>query len=73
MVNMGEELVRINPKDNKKIEASKNDGKTWTSRYPGGSPGLFSELTANGDEILATTDKGLFYSKNNGKTWNKRS
>lgn len=73
MISYGKELIRINPKDSKKIEVSTNDGRTWNSCYGGSSlQGNFQDLTDNGKEILASTEKGLFVSKNAGRTWNKR-
>jgi hypothetical protein len=73
MINIGDELIRINPKDSGKLEYSKNDGKNWHLCYSGSSnTGDFEDLTDNGDEILATTSKGLYYSKNDGRTWVKR-
>ncbi len=73
MINRGKELIRISPKDSKKIEYSTNDGRTWNIRYSGSNPGEFSSLTDNGKEILAQASKGLYYSTNDGRTWNKRS
>lgn len=29
MINYGGELIRISPKDNKRIEYSKNNGQSW--------------------------------------------
>ena len=73
MINNKKELIRISPRDLKKIEISTNDGRTWNSRYGGFSlKGNFQDLTDNGKEILATTEKGLFVSKNTGRTWNMR-
>ena len=37
MINYEKELIRISPKDSKKIEVSTNDGRTWNSRYGGSS------------------------------------
>lgn len=74
MIMKGKELIRVNPKDSKKIEYSTNEGRTWHSRFGGGSAqGDFNDLVDNGKEILATTSKGLFYSTNEGRTWHKRS
>lgn len=70
MLNRGKELIRIDPTNNKKLQYSTNDGKTWNSR--GITHFEFEDLTDNGGEILATTSKGLYVSKNEGKTWNKR-
>lgn len=73
MINRGKELLRISPKDAKKIEYSSNDGRSWNGRFSGSSStGEFSDLTDNGAEILGTTSKGLYYSKNEGRGWNKR-
>ena len=32
MLNLGKELVRISPKDNRKIEYSNNGGASWLKR-----------------------------------------
>lgn len=74
MINRGKELIRISSKDDKKLEYSTNDGRSWLTRYSGNSiQGAFQELTDNGKEILATTEKGLFYSTNDCRSWIKRS
>ena len=70
MINRGKEMLRISPKDSKKIEYSTNQGRTWIVRYSGSSnTGAFSDLMDAGKEILGTTDKGLYYSTNDGRTW----
>ena len=73
MINRGKEMLRISPKDSKKIEYSTNQGRTWTVRYNGSSSaGTFCDLMDAGKEILGTTDKGLYYSTNDGRTWSCR-
>ena len=73
MINYGGELIRISPKDSKKLEYSKNNGLSWNVRCGGsGNYGKFIDLMDNGKEILATTEKGLFYSTNKGLSWNVR-
>jgi hypothetical protein len=72
MINRGKELIRISPKDSGKLEYSTSDGRSWSTRYSGGSCGDFEDLTDNGKEILATTSKGLYYSTNEGRSWSKR-
>lgn len=70
MINRGKEMLRISPKDSKKIEYSTNQGRTWIVRYSGSSnTGAFSDLMDASKEILGTTDKGLYYSTNDGRTW----
>lgn len=73
MINRGKEMLRISPKDSKKIEFSTTQGRSWFIRY-NGSPntGSFIDLMDSGKEILGTTDKGLFYSNTDGKTWHLR-
>ena len=71
MINRGKELIRISPANNKKLEYSTNDGRTWSGRYTGND--AFQDLTDNGKEILASTSKGLYYSTNDGRTWSRRS
>ena len=74
MINMGEELLRISPKDSRKLEYSKNDGRSWIPIFgPSSNAGEFQDLIDNGEEILATTSKGLFRSKNEGRSWVKRN
>lgn len=70
MINRGKEMLRISPKDSRKIEYSITQGRTWISRYSGSSStGNFIDLMDAGNEILGTTDKGLFYSITEGRTW----
>ena len=33
MINRGKEMLRISPKDSKKIEYSANQGRSWIVRY----------------------------------------
>ena len=74
MINLGKELLRISPKDARKLEYSTNNGLSWHQRCSSSSStGEFIELMDNGKELLARTTKGLFYSRNNGLSWHKRS
>jgi len=66
-------MIRINFKQPNKIEYSKNDGRSWSTRSSSSSYGDFTDLTDNGKEILGTTSKGLYYSRNDGRSWSKRS
>jgi len=73
MINYRGELLRISPKDPKKLEHSATNGRTWITRFSGSSSvGEFSDIMYNGTELLATTSKGLFYSKTDGRTWIRR-
>ena len=70
LIQKGKEMIRISPKDNKKIEFSVNQGRTWMTRYNGSfNTGSFVDLMDSGKEILGTTDKGLYFSINEGRTW----
>ena len=70
MINKGNEMIRISPKDSKKLEYSTNQGRSWLIRYAGSSStGNFQDLMDGGKELLGTTDKGLFYSTNTGRSW----
>ena len=71
MVTMGKELIRICPTNAKKIERSNNNGGTWYPRHTATSF-TFRDLLVSGNELLAQTDKGLYYSNNNGTSWYKR-
>lgn len=73
MINSGNEMIRISPKDNKNLEYSTNGGRTWNMRCSANSSrGSFIDLVDAGNELLATCEKGLFYSTNAGRTWNFR-
>jgi hypothetical protein len=65
-------MIRISPKDNKKIEYSTTNGRSWSTRFAGSSIGAFHDLTDNGKELLGQTDKGLYFSTTNGRSWVKR-
>ena len=75
MIQRGSELLRINTQKND-IEYSKDGGRTWHRRYTGSnassSYGSFIQLASDGQNILATTSKGLYYSKDSGHTWHRR-
>ena len=64
-VNLGRELVRINPAKNS-IEYSQNGGRSWVMRFSNGSYGTFRDLLVYGRELLACTSKGIYVSTNNG-------
>ena len=57
MINRGAELIRINGRNR----------YSFTS-----SVGIIEDLTENGNEILATTSKGLYYSTDEGRFWRRR-
>lgn len=70
MINRGNEMLRISPNDNKRIEYSTNQGRSWIMRYRGSSDiGAFIDLMDAGRGILGTTEKGLYYSTNDDKSW----
>ena len=74
MIVKDREIIRICPKDARRIEVSTNNGGSWMTRYLGSSnQGRFLDLTDNGQELLAITEKGLFASRNNGSNWTRRS
>lgn len=66
------EMIRISPKDSKKLEYSTTNGRNWSTRFSGSSFGEFQDLNENGKEILAVTSKGLYYSTTKGRSWSKR-
>lgn len=73
MIVLKNELLRISPKDARKLEFSVNNGQTWLPRYFAGSNiGEFKDLVDNGKELLATTSVGLCFSVNGGKVWLRR-
>jgi len=66
------EMIRNSPKDNKKLEYSTTNGRSWSTRFSGSSFGGFQDLTDAGKELLAVTSKGLYYSTTKGRSWSKR-
>ncbi len=66
------EMIRISPKDSKKLEYSTTQGRSWSTRFSGSSMGSFKGLMDGGKEIIAQTDKGLYYSTTKGRSWSKR-
>lgn len=70
MINIGKELIRISPKDDRKLEYSNNEGRSWGTRIIFNAH--FEELMEGNGELLAQTDKGLFYSRNDGRSWGLR-
>ena len=70
MINREKEMLRISPKDSKKIEYSTNQGRTWIVRYSGSSnTGAFSDLMDARKKMRGTINKWLYYSTNDGRTW----
>ncbi len=67
------EMIRICPKDSKKLEYSTTNGRSWSTRFSGSSIGAFTDLVDGGKELLAKTEKGLYYSTTKGRSWSKRS
>ena len=54
MINLGKEMLRISPKDSKKLEYSTTQGRSWILRYPGNnSIGNFQDLMDAGKELFA--------------------
>ena len=66
------EMIRISPKNSKKLEYSTTNGRSWSTRFPGSSIGSFQGLLDGGNEIIAQTEKGLYYSTTKGRSWSKR-
>lgn len=67
-------LYRIDPKNPKKLQYSKNNGLSWYVRYTATfSMGEFVELMDNGDELFVTTTKGMYISKNGGLSFIRRN
>ena len=62
MINRGKEMLRISPKNNKKIEYSTNPDHTWIIRYNASlGTGAVSDLMDSDKEIFGTANKRLFY------------
>lgn len=70
IIDIGKEWLRISPKDVRKLEYSNNGGLSWGTRII--FTAHFKELIEGNGELLAQTDKGLFYSRNDGHLWGLR-
>lgn len=71
LVSLGNELIRINPENNR-IEASTNQGRSWMTRYSGSYYGTFKCLLVHDNELIAATSKGVAVSTNGGRSWMTR-
>ncbi len=73
MINLGKELLRIDPEKSNRLEVSRDNGRTWNTRHRYSSFD-FEDLTiGNKGEILAVTSQGLKVSSDRGQTWRTRS
>ena len=72
MVQVANEIVRINPQKTNQIDYSTNGGRTWITRYSGTSSGEFIDMVIYNGELIAITSKGVYYSTNSGRTWISR-
>ena len=72
MVQVANEIVRINPQKANQIDYSTNGGRTWISRYTGTSSGEFIDMVIYNGELIAITSKGVYYSTSSGRTWISR-
>ena len=72
MVQVANEIVRINPQKVNQIDYSTNGGRTWITRYSGTSSGEFNDMVIYNGELIAITSKGVYYSTNSGRTWINR-
>lgn len=68
------ELLRISPQNRRELEVSTNKGRSWHTRFAGGSIcGDFLSLVWVEEELMAQTSRGLYYSKDQGRSWMRRS
>ena len=72
MVQVANEIVRINPQKANQIDYSTNGGRTWITRYSGTSSGEFIDMVIYNGELIAITSKGVYYSTSSGRTWINR-
>jgi hypothetical protein len=73
ILDLGKEILRIDPANPQKLQYSTNGGRMWLTRYQNAQCGNFTDLLDNGKELLAQTSKGLYYSTSGGRMWIKRS
>ncbi|MGN0834240.1 MAG: hypothetical protein ACI4QA_00205 [Candidatus Spyradosoma sp.] len=63
-------LVRISPRNPRRLEESRSGGRAWTLVTE--RPFTFIDITDCGNEILAQTSAGLYASTSGGRTWTLR-
>lgn len=71
MIKHGNDIIRINPQNKRKLEISIDVGRNWQSLHT--SSDDFIELMSYNSEILALTVKGLYHSNDNGRNWSRRN
>ena len=72
LIQIGKEIVRINPEKPSQIQYSTSNGRMWSTRYSSSSCGDFIDLFAYKNELIAATNKGLYYSTSQGRMWSTR-
>ena len=72
LIQIGNEIVRINPEKPSQIQYSTSNGRMWSTRYSGSSCGDFIDLIVYKNELIAATNKGLYYSTSQGRMWSTR-
>lgn len=64
----GGKLLRISPRDPRRLEYSTTQGRAWYD-YTFCMNITFRELYEEGNLLMAVTDKGLYVSHNKGRNW----
>jgi hypothetical protein len=72
LIQVGNEIIRVNPEKPNQIQYSTSGGRIWSSRYTGTSCGDFIDLIVYKNEIIAATTKGIYYSTSGGRIWSSR-
>lgn len=72
MINWGNEIIRISPKDPRALEYSRERRIWHLRRELAPAIGEFRDLLVYGRELLAATSTGVFYSTSGGRDWHPR-
>lgn len=72
LIQLGEEIIRVNPEKPTQIQYSISGGRMWSCRYTGSSCGEFIDLIVYKNELIAATTKGIYYSTSGGRMWSTR-
>ena len=65
-------MFRLNGEKNT-VEYSTTNGRSWHQKHKfSDSQGQVSDIMDNGNELLVTTTKALFYSTTKGQSFHKR-
>ncbi len=71
MIKLGNELLRIDPTNPRRLQCSDSEGRVWSTRYETSLSAFLGLTLGDKGEILAKTTKGLCVSFDGGHSWRR--